>query len=356
MKTLSSFQKKVIHPLLQSCLIAVIGTCGTAAPGEALPPGVPSRHCSEISNPRPGTLCYVLHDNLGGKATAGGSPQAGELLIQPQAGSYVVDSTAIEVTSQAGNGTHSKGVLAVGASVQSVNGYESRLAEVDRVINELEGEITGVAGPAVYEARNKLTYLRERRAEYSEYYRTAVSASRNAPTTQYTWRARSRKCGALNLDTCGSWIRFRVYEVRRYLGDPIAEYNALLVPAIEQARSAVRNAESNFQRQLYVKNNCSQPIRLALRYRNPADNWETIGWWSFEADEGSYLASNGERIRSNNSVFYYYAEVTTSGADYSWSGDESREFSGRTLPMRKTELSPDSDGNYTLSLSCTNLE
>lgn len=109
-------------------------------------------------------------------------------------------------------------------------------------------------------------------------------------------------------------------------------------------------------RQFYFKNNCSQPIRLALRYRNPADNWETNGWWSFEADEGSYLASNGERIRSNNSVFYYYAEVTASGYDASWSGDESREFSGRTLPMKETELSPDSDGDYTLSLSCTNLE
>ncbi|MDY6803226.1 MAG: DUF1036 domain-containing protein [Cyanobacteriota bacterium] len=109
-------------------------------------------------------------------------------------------------------------------------------------------------------------------------------------------------------------------------------------------------------RQFYFQNNCSKPIQLALGYRNPSDRWETNGWWSFEPNEGSYLAHNGERIRSNNSTFYYYAEVTASGYDASWSGDESREFSGRTLPMKKTELSPDSDGDYTLSLSCTNLE
>ncbi|GEA28129.1 hypothetical protein MiAbW_02701 [Microcystis aeruginosa NIES-4325] len=230
---------KAMRYVLQSPLIALIVIGGTAISSEARPPGVPSQHCSDISRPRPGTLCYVLHDNLGGKATAGGSPQGGDLIIQPQAGNYVVDSTAIEVTSQAGNGTHSKRVLSTGASVSSVNGYQSKLEEVDRVINELEGIVVGACGQALCEARNKLTYLKERRAEYATYYQTAVSAGRDAPKTQYTWSASSRKCGTFNLDTCGSWINFRVYEVRRYLGDPIAEYNALIVPAINQAKSAI---------------------------------------------------------------------------------------------------------------------
>lgn len=134
---------KAMRNALKSSLIAFTVFWGTAISSEASPPGVPNQHCSDISNLRPGTLCYVLHDNLGGKANAKGSPQGGNLIIQPQAGNYVVDSTAIEVTSQAGNGTHSKQVLSVGASVSSVNAYESKLQELNRVINELEGSVVG---------------------------------------------------------------------------------------------------------------------------------------------------------------------------------------------------------------------
>lgn len=126
---------KAMRHALQPPLIALTILLGTATSVEARPPGVPSQHCSEISRPRPGTLCYVLHDSLGGKATAGGSPEGGNFIIQPQAGNYVVDSTVIEVTSQAGNGTHSKQVLSIGASVNSVKGYQSKLQELDRVIN-----------------------------------------------------------------------------------------------------------------------------------------------------------------------------------------------------------------------------
>ena len=235
---------KAMRYAFQSPLIAFTILLGTATSGEARPPGVPSQHCSEISRPRPGTLCYVVHDDLGGKATAGGSPAGGNFIIQPQAGNYVVDSTAIEVTSQAGNGTHSKQVLSIGASVNSINGYQSKLQELDRVINELEGRVAGACGGALCEAKNRLTYLKERRAEYATFYQTAVSAGRDAPKTQYTWSASSRKCGWANLDTCGSWFNFRVYEVRRYVGDPIAEYNALIVPAINQTRSAIAQSSS----------------------------------------------------------------------------------------------------------------
>jgi hypothetical protein len=227
-------------------VLALLSPLASISPAKALPPGVPNRRCSEISNPRPGTLCYVLHDNQGGRSDRrGGGTKRGDLTIQPQAGYYVVDSTVRENISQAGNGTVNTRVLGVGAPVEFLEGYQSRITEIDRVINELEARIAVGAGPAVAEARNKLTYLRERSAEYAAYYQTAVSASRSAPTTQFTWSASPRRCGWLNRDWCGSWVNFKVYEIRRYLGDPIAEYNALLVPAINQARDAVAKVEQS---------------------------------------------------------------------------------------------------------------
>ena len=160
--------------LFKSFLIALVGVFGTATSSEALPAGVPSQICSNISRPSPGILCYYVHTNLGGKANAGGGPEGGSFTIQPQTGNYVVDTTVIEVTSQAGNGTHSKHILATGASVNSVQGYRSNLEELDRLTSEFQGKIAAMAGPAAVEATNKVNYLRERRAQYAR--KTSINA------------------------------------------------------------------------------------------------------------------------------------------------------------------------------------
>jgi hypothetical protein len=206
------------------------------------PQGVPPQACSEISNLRPGTLCYVLHDSLGGKANAHGSPIRGDLTLQAQSGFYVVDSTLIEETSRAGNGTVSKRVLAIGATVDISEGYARKLEEINRIVNELDARISGNFGPLAVEARNKLTVLRQKRDEYNSFSSIAISAGRNAPTTSFSWSASSRSCGTFGVDTCGSWVEFRVYEVRRYLGDPVAEYNRIFFPALMEARNAVSEA------------------------------------------------------------------------------------------------------------------
>lgn len=441
MKTLSSLHNNVRDRILQSCLVAAIGICASAAPSEALPAGVPNQLCSEISRPRPGTLCYVPHYGQGGRSERRGSRvETGSITIQPQQGHYVVDSTVIEITDRDGVSSVDPSVLAVGASVESVSGYESRIREVDRIVNELEGRIRGIAGPAVFEARNRLTYLRERRTEYDSYSRMAISASRTAPKTVYQWRARPRSCGVGNLDTCGSSIWFTVYEVRRYLGDPIVEYDALLVPAINQARAAVEIAEQSSQippqqqvpppqvdspqqnpqippqqqvpppqaggdttsgsliqavvdvvgilvggsnpgnqnsqtgtqstnstssqggqinaRQVYFSNQCRFPVRLALSYNEPSGQWVTQGWWDIDANRNTLLASNNQNIRSNNSAFFYYAEIAQEPyTNYSWSGNGERDldFQGRTLRMRQVNLSLNSDGNYVLAIDCNSL-
>jgi len=116
----------------------------------------------------------------------------------------------------------------------------------------------------------------------------------------------------------------------------------------------VRGSNSLRGREFYLKNNCSEPVELLLRYRNPSGNWVTRGWWSFDSGKGAFLSSSGERIRSDNSIFYYYAQIP--GTSYSWSGSEEREFRGREYPTRKRKISPDSDGDWYLPLSCSNYE
>lgn len=108
---------------------------------------------------------------------------------------------------------------------------------------------------------------------------------------------------------------------------------------------------------LYVKNDCSYPVDLYVRYLNGfSDEWVTEGRWNFEGDESSYVTGDDGRLSAYNSVFYYYAEITQSPhTGYNWSGDENRTFGSRTLPMRETTLSTDSDDDYILSLICSNL-
>ncbi|KZL48559.1 hypothetical protein A2T98_17350 [Nodularia spumigena CENA596] len=109
-------------------------------------------------------------------------------------------------------------------------------------------------------------------------------------------------------------------------------------------------------RSVVFHNRCRYPVKLAMRYRQPSGEWKTSGWWNFVAGRRAYLTQNEVRISSNNSVFYYYAQITQGPhRNYKWSGNENRKFSGRTLPMKKTKLPIKSNGNYELSISCNNI-
>lgn len=151
----------------------------------------------------------------------------------------------------------------------------------------------------------------------------------------------------------GGWYEGYVDVTRIYVGD-VAALEKQLTRKVESAFQAIRQVNSS--RQVYFKNKCKFPIRLALRYRKPSDEWVTGGWWNFEGNEKAVLSRNQIRIRSDNSIFYYYAEITQEPhTNYRWSGDEEKKLRRRKLPMRQVKLSPDSDGDYVLSISCNNL-
>lgn len=104
---------------------------------------------------------------------------------------------------------------------------------------------------------------------------------------------------------------------------------------------------------VYFKNDCYKPVRLALSYKNTNGIWEYKYWWNFDPWKHSYLASNAVRLRSNNSYFYYYAEATD-GSGYKWTGEKRLNFNGATLPTRERKLTRDSDGDWVIRITCNN--
>ncbi|MDB9316966.1 MULTISPECIES: DUF1036 domain-containing protein [Cyanophyceae] len=158
----------------------------------------------------------------------------------------------------------------------------------------------------------------------------------------------SSRCG----DGTGGWYSGYVDVTRVYVGN-VQELERQLQKNVARTYQALRQVKG---RSIVFHNRCRYPVKLAMRYRQPSGEWTTNGWWNFAAGKRSYLTHNKVRIGSNNSVFYYYAQITQKPhRNYKWSGNENRKFSGRTLPMKKTKLPLESNGNYELSISCNNI-
>lgn len=206
--------------------LAILASPLTAlSPAEALPANVPNRPCETLNNPSPGTLCYTVTPG-GGKVSAGGSPQEFSTIIQSTEPEYVIAGVAVEVTSAAGdrNGPTVNQISPGGvASIVSV--ATNKLRELRQIKGELQAKATVLSGPALIEAQAKLTALEEQERTFEEVVTKTTAAGQDAGKFQVTGSARSRKCGTLNLDTCGSWIQYNIYVVRRYVGNPIAAYN-----------------------------------------------------------------------------------------------------------------------------------
>jgi hypothetical protein len=86
-----------------------------------------------------------------------------------------------------------------------------------------------------------------------------------------------------------------------------------------------------------------------MRYRLLGGDWITRRWYMFEPKESSYLATDGHRLRTNNNIFYYHAEIP--GTNYKWEGEEVRDG----LRMRKGTFSV-KENRYEFRMSCTNAE
>ncbi|MCL6265058.1 DUF1036 domain-containing protein [Flagellimonas myxillae] len=115
--------------------------------------------------------------------------------------------------------------------------------------------------------------------------------------------------------------------------------------------STYNYSSSSNKRRIYVKNDCNETIKIAIRYRYNDDDWATKYWFEVEPNKGSYLYfSNGNKLSSNNGIVYVYAQSYS----YSWSGDESRKVGSQYYDMRKYDMNIDADGDYVVNLNCNN--
>lgn len=84
---------------------------------------------------------------------------------------------------------------------------------------------------------------------------------------------------------------------------------------------------------VYVfENNCTNPVRLAIRYQDTNNQWRSIGWWNVSPGHKITLNYQNYPLRSNNNIWYYFAE-TTDGSGHQWKGNRNINVNGRNVGM-----------------------
>jgi hypothetical protein len=206
--------------------LAVLSSPLTAqSQAEALPAGVPGERCGTLSTATIGTLCYTVTPG-GGKVNAGGRPQEFSTIIQATEREFVIADVIVEVTSSAGDrSSPSINNISPGGTVAVVSQATDRLRELRQLRGELQAQVSILAGPALVQAQAKINALLEQEQIYENVVTKTVAAGQDAGKFEVKASARSRSCGWANLDTCGSWVEYNIYIVKRYVGDPIAAYN-----------------------------------------------------------------------------------------------------------------------------------
>lgn len=94
-------------------------------------------------------------------------------------------------------------------------------------------------------------------------------------------------------------------------------------------------------------NACSTPFKLAIRFKNLSDQWETKAWFSFSPGERARLTG----VETKNRYLYYYAEATD-GTGKVWSGNDTNVvIGGRNYSMLKIDTGTQFV-NWTETLTC----
>ncbi len=93
------------------------------------------------------------------------------------------------------------------------------------------------------------------------------------------------------------------------------------------------NEETNAENQFNFENQCRYPVTLAIRYWGVNEEWHKAGWWDVDPGDRVYLKdTEGNRLISNNAIWYYYAR-TNKGPDIEWTGKYPFRFDGSVLRM-----------------------
>ncbi|MEL6579821.1 MAG: hypothetical protein AAFQ14_08715 [Cyanobacteria bacterium J06621_12] len=120
----------------------------------------------------------------------------------------------------------------------------------------------------------------------------------------------------------------------------------------ESGSSAITEGSSSSAASAYpiqLENGCSHPVSLLVRYHHPDFGWQVTGWWAFAPGERSFLSDEGERLETDKSTLYYYAE-TTDGSDLRWTGDYSYYYNDTLYDMSEVV---DKEGVTSWKISCS---
>ncbi len=100
---------------------------------------------------------------------------------------------------------------------------------------------------------------------------------------------------------------------------------------------------------IYVTNQHSSPIKLAVRCTDLTGKTATQGWFHLQPGEATFLTSQNKRLLTLNPGVFVYAEGEGLSSEH-WQGEHGHHHEGQTLPMRAQTLLLGEDGRYLLNI------
>ena len=118
---------------------------------------------------------------------------------------------------------------------------------------------------------------------------------------------------------------------------------------LSQIRIALARKDSHEElySKVFVKNNCSRPIYVAVRYltaKNEPEHWQTRGWFKLAAGQKKHI------VDTHNRYVYFYAETRLKDKLY-WGGIEFHWFEGERFGFFKADIG-DTSQDVTQSFKC----
>ena len=118
---------------------------------------------------------------------------------------------------------------------------------------------------------------------------------------------------------------------------------------LSQIRIARARKDSNTEgySKVFVKNNCSHPIYVAVRYltaKSEPEHWQIRGWFKLASGQEKHI------VDTSNRYIYFYAETRLQDKFY-WGGKDFHWFEGERFGFFKADIG-NSSRDVTQSFAC----
>jgi hypothetical protein len=118
---------------------------------------------------------------------------------------------------------------------------------------------------------------------------------------------------------------------------------------LSQIRIALarKDSQEELYSKVFVKNNCSRPIYVAVRYltgKNEPEHWQTRGWFKLASGQKKHI------VDTHNRYIYFYAETRLKDKFY-WGGEDFHWFEGERFGFFKADIGNTSQ-DVTQSFKC----